>query len=151
MSENDLYIREFCRVDMPACMKMEFGSKHLKVLASLHLPSLDSLLLKLAWKEQNPWLIDDIVLLTRTLRPQVLRIHMEPRNEGLSNVLQSFLRGVGLVEFVGGDAIDFSAEEFEEIENKEFSDGDGVAIDEEDTEDEDLSDEASDGENIEDK
>ncbi len=91
------------RVEMPACTRMEFSKrKYLKILASFHLPALDSLLLELSQEGRLPDTsspVQDILLLIRTVRPRVLRMSMERRDENLVTTLQSEIGGEVVVEF----------------------------------------------------
>ena len=96
------------RVEMPACTRMEFATKgkYLKMLASFHLPTLDSLLLEpsqeeQSWSSDTSWLVQDILLLTQSVRPRVLRIGMEHKDEDLVTTLQSEI-GEGVVVELSG-------------------------------------------------
>jgi len=98
------------RVGMPSCTKMEFtGSKDPMILTSFRLPSLDSLLLSLAYEERtssSSATVQDMLLLARSIRPRVLRICMKPKDENLVTTLRSELYNEVVVELSEDDTVE---------------------------------------------
>jgi hypothetical protein len=118
----DGHISKLSRVEMPVCLKMEFaGPRYFGILASFHLPNLDSLLLELARKEGSHGVLEsvrDVALLVQSLSPQVLQIRAEHKDENLVVTLQSILGGDMLIEHVHGRTMDSFEAEREEVEDK---------------------------------
>jgi len=128
----DEHIDKLWRVEIPACRDIEFtGSKYMAILASFHLSSIDSLLLELSQEDESQsglGMLQDIVLLTRFIRPRVLQIRKEPKDKNFVTTLQANIGGGVVVEPAGGRAMDFLAsegmiteEELEESEGEEYS------------------------------
>jgi hypothetical protein len=103
---NDWHFHKLSRVEMPACLKMEFnGSRYLGLLSSFHLPRLDLLFLNLEHMQVTPGLVQNIVLPIRSIRPRVLEVSTKPEDRQLVMSLQtSVSRGV-LVKLCGPVAV----------------------------------------------
>ena len=96
---DDAHVRTLSSIEMPACKRIVFaGYKYLKILAFFHLPSLDTIVLTLTQTEtssDNSGLVQDIAFLILSIRPRVLQISMEPKDESLvSGLLLSISGGI---------------------------------------------------------
>jgi hypothetical protein len=93
---HDSQFYKLSRVEMPACLKMEFnGSRYLGLLSSFHLPKLDSLFLNLESMRVTPRLVQNIVLPIQTIHPQVLEVSTKFKDRRFVMSLQTSIgRGV---------------------------------------------------------
>lgn len=99
---DDAHIRTLSSVEMPTCKRIVFaGYKYLKILAVFRLPSLDTLVITLTHTEtssDSSGLVQDIALPLTTIRPRVLQISMEPKDESLVSALLLRIDGGLVVE-----------------------------------------------------